>query len=155
MKTTRVELVCGFCGKGQDGGAIVETHELAVDQTAYEEEVCDPCWDKLLIHFAPFATTGRKVKRKARKAPKTSRDAVAFPGTPWRFSSHAMTRLGQRKIDPVELLKMIESPTVTRPGNSDDVEIRENDRLKAVVAPERFVIVTAAYHDEDLVGTMP
>lgn len=150
MKRSRIELVCGFCGKGQDDGAVVDTHRLGVDGTAYDEEVCDPCWDRLLVHFAPFATTGRKVPKTAAKKARRPRDAVAFPGTQWRFSSHAMMRLGERKIDPVELLKMIDSPTVVRPGNSDDVEIREGARLKAVVAPERFVIVTAAHHDEDL-----
>lgn len=151
MKREVVELVCDFCGLGENSGRMVETHRAALDLVAYDAEACERCWAKTLETFAVFAKSGRAVPPRT----KIKRDAVAFPGTAWKFSSHAMRRLGERKIDPVELLKAIDRPDVTRPGNSADLEIRERGRLKAVVAPDRLVIITAAHHDEDDRAVMP
>jgi hypothetical protein len=144
MRREIPRLECDVCGRDDsDPDVGVETHRVTFDGVTIEGELCKRDLDGLLGSFAVFATHGRKVPTKTRVV-----GAKAFPGTEWRFSSHALKRLGERKIDPVEIIAVIDNPTITRPGNATDLEIRERGRLKAVVAPERAIVVTVAKTDE-------
>lgn len=134
-------LVCDDCGSDELGA--VETHQVTVDGRAIEAEICQRCWQKLCAAFAAFATHGRALPLR------TPARAKPFPGTTWKFSSHALVRLGERHIDPMEILPVVEDPTITRPGRASDLEIREKGNLKVVVAPERGVIITVAKRSED------
>lgn len=139
-----IDLVCDVCGKDQNQ-TVVATRRVVVDGTAVEAEVCDSDWAEVLAAFAVFAKAGRPLKTKTRTP-----GAKEYPGTEWRFSSHALIRLGERKIDPLKAVACAERPDLTRPGNAADLEIRQKGRLKVVVAPERAVIITVAHHDEEL-----
>lgn len=136
-----IELICDVCGRGE--GADVETRRVGVDGVTVEAEVCATDWAGLMESFVVFARHGRKVPTKTKVT-----GAVPFPGTSWKFSAHALKRLGERKIDPTEIVRVIDNPGLTRPGNATDLEIRESRTLKAVVAPERGIIITVARHDE-------
>jgi hypothetical protein len=57
-------------------------------------------------------------------------------------------RLAERHLDPVEIVKVIDDPTTIRPGNASDLEIRERGKLKAVVAPDRGIVITVARREE-------
>jgi hypothetical protein len=43
---------------------------------------------------------------------------------------------------------VIDDPTTIRPGNASDLEIRERGKLKAVVAPDRGIVITVARREE-------
>lgn len=147
MKKEIPYLICDVCGRSEldnDPAELqIETHRITFDGTTIEGDVCKVDTDGLLASFAVFATHGRKVPTKTKVV-----GAKPFPGTSWRFSAHALIRLGERKIDPMEILPVIDKPTVTRPGNASDLQIRERGNLKAVVAPERGIVITVARTDE-------
>jgi hypothetical protein len=141
-------LVCDVCSVDElgDPAAGIKTHRIAFDGVAMEAEVCKRCTDDLLVGFARFATVGRRVPIRTRIA-----DAVPFPGTAWQFSAHALTRLGERHIDPLLAIAAADDPQVTRPGRASDLEVRQRGKVKAVVAPARGVIVTVGgAEDEDM-----
>jgi len=139
-------LVCDVCGADElgDPAAGIATHRIAFDGVGIEGDVCKVCTDDLLVGFAKFAQHGRKVQTRTRVA-----DAVAFPGTAWKFSSHALQRLGERRLDPLLVLAAADEPAVTRPGRNLDLEVSTRGKVKAVVAPDRGIIVTVALTDED------
>lgn len=139
------ELVCDACGRSDQGphAVTVLTRQVAVDGVAVEAELCDDDWAGLMASFAVFATHGRRVPTKTRVV-----GAKQLPGSEWRWSAHALVRLGERKIDPMQIVKMLEAPEVTRPGNATDLTICEGKGLKAVVAFERGIVITVARHDE-------
>lgn len=146
MKRQIPYLVCDVCGVDElaDPAAGISTHRIGFDGVTLEAEVCKRDTDDLLVAFARFASHARKVPNRTRIA-----DAVAYPGTAWKFSSHALERLGSRKMDPLLVLAAADDPQVTRPGRASDLEVRQRGKVKAVVAPERGVIVTVAHVDEE------
>jgi hypothetical protein len=52
-------------------------------------------------------------------------------------------------MDPLEVVQAIEDPTLIRPGRASDQEIRERGYVKAVVVPDRGIVVTVARKGED------
>lgn len=140
-----VVLVCDLCGSDADGIREVQTRRINVDGIGAEAEVCAPCWSGLLAAFAPMATAGRALPLRTPGV----RTAKHFPGSTWRFSSHALIRCGERNMDPAEIVAAIEDPTLVRPGRSSDQEIRERGYIKAVVVPDRGIVVTVARKGED------
>lgn len=137
VQRREVVLVCDFCGTE---GKMVETHRLAVDGTARDAEACDTCWSSTLASFAQWATAGRAPSvRKAKVA-----DIVAWPGTEWRFTNHAMQRMGERRVKPLDVLKVIAAPEIKRPGEEADVEIWQRGDTKIYVIPDRQIIKTVA-----------
>lgn len=139
-----VELVCDVCNRSDaEGGVEVLTRVVAIDGTQVEAEICGEDWAGLMEAFAVFAIHGRKVPVKTRVV-----GAKQIPGSDWRWSAHALIRLGQRKIDPMEVVKMLAAPQVTRPGNASDLTICEGKGLKAVVAFDRGIVITVARHSE-------
>lgn len=137
-----VVLICDICGVEGDG---VETRQLAVLGKAFEAENCDKCWAKILAQLGGWAKTAREVKPKRPRVPK----AVAWPDTPWQFTHHAMQRMGERQLTPSEVLYTIEHPDVTRPGQQPEHEIRQRNGVKAVVIPDRLIVITAAHTEAD------
>lgn len=140
-----VSLVCDMCGKDAAEVVGVETRRVQIDGIAVEAEICDGDYQPILEAFAVFARAGRELPRKT-----PTRGAKAYPGTHWKFSDHALMRLAERHLDPLQIVKVCDSPEITRPGNASDLEIRERNGLKAVVAPERLVIITVARKDEEV-----
>lgn len=142
-----IVLVCDLCGAESNVDPTVETRSVNVNGAGAEAEVCGSCWGGILAAFSVFATKGRKL---AERTPRRLRSAAkAFPGSTWRFSSHALIRCGERNVDPLEVVAAIEDPSVTRPGRASDQEIRERGYLKAVVIPDRGVVVTVARKGDD------
>lgn len=137
-----VVLQCDGCGTEVPGE--VQTRQISVDGRAVEAEQCSVCWSKVCTAIAVFATHGRPLPLRT-----PVRGAKPWPGTTWKFSGHALQRLGERGIDPAEIVKVIEDPTISRPGRASDLEIRERGSYKAVVAPARGIVITCARRAED------
>jgi hypothetical protein len=133
--------VCDVCGVEGDG---VETRRMGVDGVWVEAEVCAADWAEILKGIAAMARVGRELPRRTR----IKGTAKPWPGTAWRFTDHALMRLAERHLDPVEIVKVIDDPTTIRPGNASDLEIRERGKLKAVVAPDRAIVITVARREE-------
>ena len=140
-----VVLVCDVCEKDENQVTGIETRRLSINGIVAEAEICDTDWQPIVAAFAVFARAGRQLPQRTR-VPK----AKAMPGTNWRFADHALVRLGERHIDPIEILKVVDDPSITRPGNASDLEVRERNGLKAVVAPDRGIIITVAKRGEEL-----
>jgi hypothetical protein len=140
-----IVLVCDLCERDRTDGVDVETRVVVVNGMGTEAEVCDECWAGVLAAFSVFATKGRTLPTKTPKL----RGIKSYPGTTWRFTSHALIRCGERNVDPLEVVKAIEDPTLVRPGRATDQEIRERGYLKAVVVPDRGIVVTVARRGED------
>lgn len=139
-----IVLICDLCGHDQDETEGIETRRITVELDTAEAEVCTSCWSTSLAHFAYFATKGRPVPRTTRKSGKP------FPGTTWRFTAHALIRLGERKIDPLEVVPVLDDPTTVLPGRTADSLIHERGTLKAVVVPDRGLVITVARRGEVL-----
>ena len=137
VQRREVVLVCDLCGTEGD---LVETHRIVVDGNTRDAEACDSCWSSTLATFAVFATAGRAPAAKRYKKD----ELVQWPDTPWRFTNHAMLRMGERKVRPVDVLKVIAAPEVKRPGDTEDTEVWTRDNTKIVVSPARQVIQTVA-----------
>ena len=100
-------------------------------------------------------------RRRERRAPRPSRSpgpgadqdpgGQGRPGTTWRFTSHALIRCGERNLDPLEIVRVLDDPTLTRPGKASDQEIRERNGVKAVCVPERGIVLTVARKGEEAV----
>jgi hypothetical protein len=140
-----VVLMCDMCEQDADDNLNVQTRQVIVDGNGVEAEVCDPCWSTFLGTFATFSARGRALPARTPKL----RNVKSIPGTTWRFTSHALIRCGERNLDPVEIVEAIEDPTLIRPGRASDQEIRERGYLKAVVVPDRGIVVTVARKGED------
>lgn len=140
-----IVLVCDLCEREAGDAVGVETRTIVVDGVGAEAEACDGCWEQLMVSFSVFATRGRRLPPRTPKL----RGAKSIPGSPWRFTSHALIRCGERNLDPVEIVEAIDDPTIVRPGRASDQEIRERGTLKAVVVPERGIVVTVARRGED------
>jgi hypothetical protein len=139
-----VTLICDLCEYSEGETAGIAARRIVVEGRASEAEVCESCWSTLMAAFAFFATKGRRVPTRTRV-----KSANGWPGSTWKFTPHALIRCGERDLDPLEIVKAIDDPTVTRPGRSTDLEIRERGYVKAVVAPERGIVITVARKGED------
>jgi len=140
--------VCDVCGKDESEVAGVATRTVSVDGVGVEGEVCDQDFETLARALSPFVTRGRPIPQKTRL-----RSLKSVPGTSWRFTSHALIRCGERDLDPLQIVQVIDDPTLIRPGKASDQEIRERNGIKAVVVPDRGVIVTVARKGEDAVDS--
>ena len=139
--------VCDRCGRAAPL-AVVSTHRLALDGHTVEFEACERCWSDTLGTLAWIGKAGRKVPRPYRKVAPIA-DAVPWPGTPWVFTSHALIRLGERKLSPLDVIGAAENPEHTYPGEIPESEVRVRGRIKAVVSTERHIIITAANKDTE------
>lgn len=140
-----VTLVCDMCHEEQTDSLDVQTRQVIVDGVGAEAEVCSPCWSTFLGTFASFSIAGRTLPARTPRL----RSAKTIPGTTWRFTSHALIRCGERNLDPAEIVAAIDDPTIIRPGRASDQEIRERGYLKAVVVPDRGIVVTVARKGEN------
>jgi hypothetical protein len=96
--------------------------------------------------FAGFANGGREpVKKRIKEA-----DLLQWPDTPWRFTSHAILRMGERKVRPADVLRVLSYQDVRRPGHLDGEEIWTRDDVKVVVNPDRQIVKTVAKLNQDL-----
>lgn len=145
MATVEIKvLVCDLCGKEDDREATeVCTHTLTVDNHATEFETCGPCWQGILGSVSRVDKVGRTPKRR-----KTKAKVHPFPGESWRFSSHALVRMGERHLSPADVVVAAEEPEQRRPGKEADLEVRIRDDIKVVVNPDRREILTASRRDE-------
>ncbi len=137
-----------MCGAEDEGGTVT-THNLAVDGHGVEFEACDKCWDKKILKVvAPLHTAGRKPAPPKRKKIKVT----PWPGSPWNFTHHALQRLGERRIAPLDAVAVIEDPATTRPGNKKAGEpngtVYSRDNLQVVADPKSRVIFTVALRDD-------
>jgi hypothetical protein len=147
---TEVVWICDFCST-EDPDAVVTTHTLVIDGEVVEAEACVKCWGRYRGALVTFVATGRKIKatRSAKKiatAPKV--DAVPFPGLSWRFSSHALLRMGQRKLDPVQVALAAEKPQTIHPGKDNHSAVHIRGKLKVTIDTDRRVIITCANRNE-------
>jgi hypothetical protein len=136
--------VCDLCGKESPDTSEVETRQIIVGGRGAEAEVCVPCWTGVVGAFAEFAKSARLLPLRTPGI----RAAKSIPGSAWRFTSHALIRCGERNLDPLEIVAAIDDPTIVRPGRASDQEIRERGSIKAVVVPDRGVVVTVARKGE-------
>lgn len=134
-----VVLVCDLCGSEGD---MVETHRIVIDGTARDAEACESCWSRTIALFATWATAGRAPSLKKSKLT----ELHSWPDTEWRFTSHAMQRMGERHVKPLDVLKVIAQPEIKRPGDAADEEIWQRGNTKIVVVPARQAIKTVMKH---------
>lgn len=134
-----VTLICDLCG----GDDMVETHRITVDGTSRDAEACDTCWSKIMGSFAGFASQGREPEKRRYK----KQDVLEWPNTPWKFTNHAMLRMGERRVSPAAVLRVIKEQEIRRPGKHDGEEIWQRGNIKVVVDPARQVITTVARTD--------
>ena len=137
-----VVLVCDLC----ESDDLVDTHCVIVDGHAVELEACDPCWADIMEGFAGVARVGRKVKAKRVK----KSEVVPFPGESWSFRHHALIRIGERQLNPVDVAKAADDPEVTHAGRAPGTEVHIRKGIKVVVRPEQRLIITAGDRDEQL-----
>ena len=142
----RVLLECDVCNRTEDDSALVITRHIAIDRKEFEFEACDDCWSgRILAAFAVVGPLARKVTAKRAKA---ARPGAAYPGTDWRVTFHCLQRMGERKLDPTDVIEAADNPTQTWPGNPDesgeDAEVRVRGTIKALVDPVTRTIITAA-----------
>lgn len=135
-----VILVCDLC-ESQD---LVETHRISIDGHVLDAEACDTCWNRMLAAFGTWAVVGQMPKKKRASI----KGAVSWPDTPWRFTAHALERMGKRKVSPSDILRVIDLPDIRRPGEAADEEVWTRGRTKVVVVPNSQVVLTVAYTDE-------
>lgn len=139
---TIISYVCDMC----DGDDMVETHVLNIDGKAVEADACLTCWQKVLENLAVFSVAGRPVTPvKVKKA-----DIVPFPGESWKFTSHALIRLGERHLNPTQAAFAAEKPEVSRPGREPGTLIHTTGPIKVAIDPTRRLILTAAKRSEEI-----
>lgn len=139
---TIITYVCDLC----EGDDMVETHLVNVDGKAVEAEACLTCWQKVLENLAVFSVAGRPITPvKVKKA-----DVVAFPGESWKFTSHALIRLGERHLDPSQAAFAAEKPEVSRPGRDPETFIHTTGPIKVAIKPKKRLILTVARRNEDM-----
>lgn len=81
----------------------------------------------------------------------SNRQMLTLPYTAqmWTFSKHAMQRMHERGIEPVEALSAACLPNVTRHGRTSTTAIHENEHAKVVVNPTTKEILTVGYPQEE------
>lgn len=135
-----IVLVCDLC-ESED---MVETHRVTVDGVTRDAEVCSNCWGTTTACLTAFYAVSREPSVKVSRV-----KAMEWPGTEWRFSSHALQRMGERHVTPEAALKVCDDPELRRPGKASDQEIWTRNGTKVVVVPERRIIVTVARQSDD------
>lgn len=138
-----VTLVCDRCGKSEDE-AKIETHTVYVDGVGMEAEVCNPCWGvalRALYKIEGRAPTVKKVTQR--------KNIVEWPGEEWRFTNHALVRMGERHVSPADVIEVVENATNTRPAREPGLEVRSRYEVKAVVNVEKRIVLTVAKRDEE------
>lgn len=148
---TRVTLHCEWC----DTTDMVETYSITVNGQKYEFEACPADYaERIVTPFGAIARTGRKVTPdKVASDPKYTRrtKVEAMPGTEWRFTFHALTRMGQRRISPADVIAVAENPEMTHTSESDDaLFVYQGGKVRLTVDPTRKTIVTAALRDDEV-----
>src|SRR4051794_948495 len=108
-----VTWICDLCG----GTNNVSTHTVVVDNHAVEFEADPKCWQAILTSIAKVDKVGRQPGKAFSERKPRQRKPVPFPGQSWEFTFHALERMGQRKLNPVEVVAVAENPEVTAPGN--------------------------------------
>jgi hypothetical protein len=138
-----VVISCDLCGTED----LVETHNMVVDGNPIEFEACDSCWGKTLEPIAILAKVGRKppklVKVSGRK------NVMEFPGESWKFTAHALGRMGSRHISPTQACKAADDPQITRGARDPKAQVRVRNHIKVVVDEERRLILTVSNETEE------
>src|SRR5262245_39463354 len=96
-----VVLICDLCEAESSTANVVATHRIGVDGVEVEAESCEACWARTLETIAVLGTRGRPIPAKTQRLRGVSKP---WPGTTWRFTSHALIRCGERNLDPVEIV---------------------------------------------------
>jgi hypothetical protein len=151
MKREVVRLVCDLCQLDEIETDGVETRRLRLDRNEIECEVCHACWVRAVKHLLPLVKSGRQAKHsRTRTRTRTVSDgAVRMPGTDWRFTSHALERIGERRLDPVRVVEVADHPAQTRPSTSlVEAMVHECNDVHVVVIASRKIIITAAGRDQ-------
>jgi Fe-S cluster assembly iron-binding protein IscA len=65
----------------------------------------------------------------------------------WVFSDHARQRMDQRHLSAIAVLRSACTPTIQRPGKTEDTMVFETDGVRVVVNPDTKEILTAARAD--------
>lgn len=134
---------CDVCGTED----LVDTHIVTVDGHSVEGEACDKCWQAAIAGFAKFANAGRVPELTKVSAKK---QVMAFPGESWKFTAHALKRMGERHISPVDAARAADDPEIVTPGLNGSGEVRIKGKVKVIVKPEGRLIITAAKRDEEI-----
>lgn len=156
MTTRKVTtLHCEWC----DTSDMTETYSITVNGQKYEFEACPKDYLRHVAEpFAVIARVGRKVTPETvspdEKYSRRSKTAH-MPGTDWRFTPHALIRMGERRIDPTDVIAVADNPqtTFTSETNDDLFVYTGEKNIRLTVDPSRKVIVTAALRDRELVST--
>lgn len=125
---------------------MVEEHTITVDGTTVVADVCMKDWQKIVSCLAGLYSAGRQpvpTKVSGRG------NIVDFPGQAWRFSYHALQRMGERRVSPESVVKAAEDPELVHPGGNGKSEIRIRGKVKVAVAlDKKDLILTVAHRDE-------
>lgn len=124
---------------------MVEEHTVTVDGMTVVADVCMKDWQEILGCLAGLYSAGRQPvpKKVSGKA-----NVVDFPGEAWRFSYHALQRMGERRVSPESAVQAAEDPEVVRPGRDNHSEIRSRGKVKVVVDLKKRTILTVAGREE-------
>jgi hypothetical protein len=136
--------VCDVCDHAEPD-VVVSAHRVVVDKTGVDIDTCDECWADVTPNLATIQKAGRRITA---KVPKVTREVVEWPGSRWRFSAHALQRLGERHIDPLDAANVADDPAQTWPGIKPGLEVRSRGGVKVVVNPKSFTIATVSNRDE-------
>lgn len=146
---TVVTLECDLCHRDETETDGVETHRVTVDGNAVEAEACLECWARAIACLDWFARAGRAPEPKRLRI--VSRDPVPWPGEAWQFTSHALVRIGERFLNPVDVIRVADHPATTYPGVKEGLLVCVGKGgLKVVVNPSRRTIVTASSREEEV-----
>ena len=138
---------CDLGGKTEDGsGEVVVTHTVSIDGYAVEAEADEKCWQRALRTMVALSKKGRPIVPKRSSAPK----AVPWPGSAWKFPSHALQRIGERNLNPMRVIAAAEEPESSHPGRKPEITVCVRGNTKAVVNVERHVIISAARRSESV-----
>lgn len=147
MRVERVTLICDLCQTERDNAG-VELHRLGFDGGTVALDACRKCWGDVRHALSPVVAVGRAVKVEPVKATRARRVKLAEIATAeqggWTFTAHALTRLGERKLDALDVIRTAQNPAHTYPSESlPEATVHERDGLKVVVVAERKTIITA------------
>lgn len=152
---TRKVLVCDMCkASGADPERVaafgpVKTHQLTIDGTTVELEACQRCWRQDFVSPTAWVIRmARTVKRKKRVDDGPT--IVPFPGQPWYFTFHALIRMGERHLQPGEVVTAVERPETVYTGEEVGTEVRIRGDIKVAVNPTRRSILTCARRNEEM-----
>lgn len=142
VSQTVVVLTCDLC----DADDLVDTHNMVVDGQPIEFEACDKCWGKTLETLAILAKVGRKPSKLTKVSSK--KDVMEIPGANWKFSAHALERMGSRHVQPKAACLAADDPEITRGARDPKCQIRVRNNIKVVVNEEKRLILTVAHEHE-------